>query len=208
MKLVLLFCLLPAASAFGKTPDLYLHPDVGWCQSELDETPCSFDCPASFDMDDDEIAEMCYEACVTDYPNEVIENVEYYPGGCYCQTSCPSMECGSNTATLTQDYYLPDCDVEDDYDDYDDDDDEDYSCLSPCVGESEYLTPQMLCANYTTCATTCDDDLYDDIHDYCMYDFCVCDDRRRLDASPKANARQTKKNFERKIKKISDLKSK
>ena len=43
---------------------LYLNEGVGWCESDLDETPCSFDCDASNSMDDYSVAVMCYEACV------------------------------------------------------------------------------------------------------------------------------------------------
>lgn len=220
MKLVLLFCLLPTASAFGKISlgELYLHENAGWCMSDLDETPCSFDCDASYSMDDYDIAKMCYEACIKDFPDEMIENVEYYPGGggCYCQTSCPSMECGSSTATLSENYDLPNCDFSYDYSySYGDDGDE-YACASTCFEGGEFSV-ELLCENYTTCATTCDDDSfasYDDIASYCENEFsgarrlehdeCACDDRRRLDASPKLNARQTKKNFKRIMKSISD----
>jgi hypothetical protein len=213
MKLVQLLCILPTASAFGKVKEkLYLHEGAGWCMSDLDETPCSFDCDASASnyMDDYEIATMCYEACVKDFPDEMIENVEYYPGGCYCQTSCPSMMCGSNTATLSPDYDLPDCTYSYQYDD----DEDDYTCASTCFDEGEDFNVEMLCENYSTCATTCDDDdfaSYDEIADYCVNgpeddDECECD-RRRLDAPPtpnarKPNARQAKNNFERTMKKI------
>lgn len=63
-----------SVKAVGDMPvSLFLHPGVGWCDSDLDAEPCSFDCAASCYMDEADIAVMCYEACVRDFPDETIE---------------------------------------------------------------------------------------------------------------------------------------
>jgi hypothetical protein len=135
---------------------LFLHPGVGWCDSDLDVEPCSFDCEAPCGMEMADIAVMRYEACARDFPDETIENVECCPNGCYCQTSCESVVCDSNTATPIEDYTIPAC-VEDD------EGGGDFSCVTGtangegppmCSSWNPYSDEdsEELCAIYEACA--------------------------------------------------------
>ena len=151
--------LVAMAAAFGHFPadvtsvDLTLHEDVGWCGSDLDEEPCDWEEMDHSYADDSELAAACYAACVTDYPDYDIDNVEYgysyHDDGdcqsgcnpyCYCQSGCPCMySCptadnpyASNAATVDPDFEFPECCPEDD-----DDDDYDWSCTYDCSGFSD-----------------------------------------------------------------------
>jgi hypothetical protein len=219
MQLAPLLCLLPTAFAFSvfapiSETTLYLHEGVGYCDSDLDETPCSFDCEAAIDMEDYDVALMCYDACVEDFPDETIENVDYGHGYCYCQTSCPSMICDSNTATLSEDYYLPpSCTDGRRLDEYEYSYSYSYSCVYSCfddddldIGDVLENFEETVCENHDWCATKCNDDSfssYEEIEYYCTNEQnCHCEDRRRLDASPTNNTHKTKSIMRRTVKSI------
>ena len=72
----------------GESSYLALHSGAGWCSSDLDQTPCSFDCSYPYSTQA-EIAEACYTACTADFPDWNIDNVEYgysWDVYCYCQS--------------------------------------------------------------------------------------------------------------------------
>ena len=72
----------------GESSYLALHSGAGWCSSDLDQTPCSFDCSYPYTTQA-EMAEACYQACVMDFPDWNIDNVEYgfsWEPYCYCQS--------------------------------------------------------------------------------------------------------------------------
>ena len=72
----------------GESSYLTMHTGAGWCGSDLDEEPCSFDCSYPYTTQA-ETAEACYQACVMDFPDWNIDNVEYgysWDVYCYCQS--------------------------------------------------------------------------------------------------------------------------